>query len=209
MAVKLRLTRFGKKKKPFYRIIAIDSRAPRDGRYLENLGTYNPLPNPFEVTINEERVLYWLGVGAIPSDTVKSLFRREGILFKQDLIKRGLTAEQMDQEMKRWEVIKLERQRTLEKKAEATVDAKSKAKEQKAEVEEASSEPDVAAEAAVEEPVAEEAAAETQAVEEPEAPEQAVEEKVAEAEKEQTQDDPKIDEEPESEPGKADKEEKK
>lgn len=209
MAVKLRLTRFGKKKKPFYRIIAIDSRAPRDGRYLENLGTYNPLPNPFEVTINEERVLYWLGVGAIPSDTVKSLFRREGILFKQDLIKRGLTAEQMDQEMKRWEVIKLERQRTLEKKAEATVDAKSKAKEQKAEVEEASSEPDVAAEAAVEEPVAEEAAAETQAVEEPEAPEQAVEEKVAEAEKEQTQDDPKIDEEPESEPGKADNEEKK
>ena len=124
MAVKLRLTRLGKKKRPFYRIIAIDSRSPRDGRYLENLGHYNPLPDPFEVSINEERVLYWLGVGAIPSNTVKSLFRREGILFKWDLIKRGLSAEEMDQEMKRWEVIQLERKRKLERKAEAKAQEK-------------------------------------------------------------------------------------
>ncbi|HDL18641.1 MAG TPA: 30S ribosomal protein S16 [Bacteroidetes bacterium] len=122
MAVRLRLTRMGRKKKPYYRIIAVDSRAPRDGRYLENLGYYNPLPDPFELKINEERVLYWLGVGAIPSDTVNSLFRKEGILFKWDLVKRGLSGEELDKEMKRWEVIQLERRRKQEKKLEAKTD---------------------------------------------------------------------------------------
>ena len=133
MAVKLRLTRMGRKKRPFYRIVAVDSRKPRDGRYLENLGTYDPLPDPFEVQVNEDRVFYWLGVGATPSDTVKSLLRREGILFKWDLKKRNLSDEEMDQEMKRWEVIQLERRRKLEKKLEAKDEAK---KEEKAAVEE-------------------------------------------------------------------------
>jgi small subunit ribosomal protein S16 len=123
----------GKKKKPFYRIVAVDSRKPRDGRYLENLGTYDPLPDPFEVKVNEDRVFYWLGVGAIPSDTVKSLLRREGILFKWDLKKRNLSDEEMDQEMKRWEVIQLERRRKLEKKLEEKVEA---TKEEKVAVEE-------------------------------------------------------------------------
>jgi len=133
LAVKLRLTRMGRKKKPFYRIVAVDSRKPRDGRYLENLGTYDPLPDPFEVLVNEDRVFYWLGVGAIPSDTVRSLLRREGILFKWDLKKRNLSDEEMDQEMKRWEVIQLERRRKLEKKLEKKAEAK---KEEKAAVEE-------------------------------------------------------------------------
>ena len=137
MAVKLRLMRMGRKKRPFYRVIAIDSRSPRDGKYLEKLGTYNPLTEPLEVSINEERVLYWLGVGAIPSDTVKSLLRREGILYKWDLIRKKLSEEELDEKMKLWDVIKLERQKKLqakleEKKSEAT----KKSEEQKAKIEE-------------------------------------------------------------------------
>ena len=113
MAVKLRLMRMGRKKRPFYRVIAIDSRSPRDGKYLEKLGTYNPLTEPLEVSINEEGALYWLGVGAIPSDTVKSLLRREGMLYKWDLIRKKLSEEEWDAKMKLWDVSKLERQKTL------------------------------------------------------------------------------------------------
>jgi small subunit ribosomal protein S16 len=149
LAVKLRLTRLGRKKRPFYRIIAVDSRAPRDGRYLENLGTYDPLPEPFEFKVNEDRIFYWLGVGAIPSDTVKSLLRREGILFKWDLKKRGLSDEQMEQEMKRWEVIQLERRRKSEKKLEEK--AKVKEKEEKEEKERIEEQDDQKAEQVVEE----------------------------------------------------------
>jgi len=129
--------RMGRKKRPFYRVIAIDSRSPRDGKYLEKLGTYNPLTEPLEVSINEERALYWLGVGAIPSDTVKSLLRREGILYKWDLIRKKLSEEELDEKMKLWDVIKLERQKKLqakleEKKSQAT----KKSEEQKAKIEE-------------------------------------------------------------------------
>ncbi|MFH1468699.1 MAG: 30S ribosomal protein S16 [Pseudomonadota bacterium] len=73
MAVSLRLTRMGAKKKPFYRIVAADSRAPRDGRLLEQLGYYNPLTEPPEVKVDLERVDYWIGVGARPSETVSEL----------------------------------------------------------------------------------------------------------------------------------------
>lgn len=82
MAVKLRLTRMGAKKRPMYRIVASDSRVKRDGQYLELVGTYNPLTNPAEVKINEEIALKWLNNGAIPSDTVKSLFSKAGIMKK-------------------------------------------------------------------------------------------------------------------------------
>lgn len=82
MAVKLRLVRMGAKKAPFYRIIAADSRAPRDGRFIEMLGTYDPTVNPARVTIKEEEVLKWLNNGAQPSDTVKNLLSKEGIIKK-------------------------------------------------------------------------------------------------------------------------------
>ena len=82
MAVKLRLIRMGAKKAPFYRIVAADSRAPRDGRFIELLGTYNPCTNPAQVTIKEEEVLKWLNNGAQPSDTVKNLLSKEGIIKK-------------------------------------------------------------------------------------------------------------------------------
>lgn len=75
MAVKIRLARHGAKKRPFYRIVVTDSESPRDGRYLENVGTYNPLQDPAEVTLKTDRVEYWLQQGAIPTDTVKTLLK--------------------------------------------------------------------------------------------------------------------------------------
>lgn len=80
--VRLRSQRFGSKKNPFYRIVATDSRNPRDGRYIEIVGTYDPLANPAKVTFYEEKVLKWLEVGAKPTDTVKSFLKSEGILAK-------------------------------------------------------------------------------------------------------------------------------
>ena len=80
--VKLRSQRFGSKKKPFYRIVATDSHNPRDGRYIEIIGTYNPLTNPATVKFDEEKALKWLEFGAKPTDTVKSLLVKEGIIAK-------------------------------------------------------------------------------------------------------------------------------
>ena len=82
MAVKLRLMRMGAKKKPFYRVVAADSRTKRDGKYIELVGTYNPVAEPAEVKINEEVALKWLSQGAIPTDTVRSLFSKQGIMEK-------------------------------------------------------------------------------------------------------------------------------
>ncbi|MFA5906518.1 MAG: 30S ribosomal protein S16 [Desulfobacula sp.] len=79
MAVRIRLTRKGTRKRPFYRIVAADIECPRDGRFLELLGTYNPMVNPAAVTLKEDRVKYWLGEGAIPSTTVQSILKRQGI----------------------------------------------------------------------------------------------------------------------------------
>ena len=79
MAVKIRLARHGAKKRPFYRIVAADSESPRDGRFLEKLGTYNPLQDPAKVDLNTDRVKYWIGQGATPSDTVRSILKREGV----------------------------------------------------------------------------------------------------------------------------------
>lgn len=76
MAVKIRLSRAGAKKRPFYRIVAADSRSPRDGRFLEKLGTYDPTKEPSLVVLNHARVQYWLGVGALPTETVARLLRR-------------------------------------------------------------------------------------------------------------------------------------
>lgn len=82
MAVKLRLKRMGSKQKPFYRIVAADSRSPRDGRFIETIGTYNPIKKPAEITVNEELALKWLGNGAQPTDTVRSILSKEGIMTK-------------------------------------------------------------------------------------------------------------------------------
>ncbi|MDD8048945.1 MAG: 30S ribosomal protein S16 [Thomasclavelia sp.] len=82
MAVKLRMVRMGAKKAPFYRIVAADSRYPRNGRFIEMVGTYDPNTNPASVKINEELVMKWLNNGAQPSDTVKNLLSKQGIVKK-------------------------------------------------------------------------------------------------------------------------------
>ena len=82
MAVKLRLKRGGSKQRPFYRIVASDARSPRDGRFIDIVGTYNPIPANYEVTIDEEKALYWLSNGAQPTDTVRSLLSQKGIMAK-------------------------------------------------------------------------------------------------------------------------------
>ena len=79
MAVRIRLARHGKKKAPFYRLVVADSRSPRDGRFIEMLGTYNPMTDPAEVKVNEERAMHWLKNGALPSDTARALLRKVGV----------------------------------------------------------------------------------------------------------------------------------
>ena len=80
MSVKIRLARHGAKKRPYYRIVVADSESPSDGRYLEAVGSYNPLQDPAEVTLKTERVKYWIDQGALPSDTVKSILKKEGLI---------------------------------------------------------------------------------------------------------------------------------
>ncbi|MFO7558902.1 MAG: 30S ribosomal protein S16 [Desulfobacterales bacterium] len=79
MAVKIRLARHGAKKKPFYRIVVADNDSPRDGRFMEIVGTYNPLQDPAGVTVKADRVEYWVEKGAILTDTVRTLFKKQGI----------------------------------------------------------------------------------------------------------------------------------
>lgn len=106
MPTKIRLQRFGKKGQPFYRIVIADHRAPRDGRFIENIGTYNPLTIPATIDINVERALYWLQVGAQPTDTAKAILSHKGILYKNHLakgiLKGALTQEQADAKFNAW-----------------------------------------------------------------------------------------------------------
>lgn len=89
MAVKLRLKRMGAKKAPFYRVVAADARSPRDGRFIETVGTYNPLVNPAEIKIDEELAMKWLKNGATPTDTVRNIFSKAGIMEKFAKEKQG------------------------------------------------------------------------------------------------------------------------
>ena len=80
MAVKIRLRRMGAKKAPFYRIVVADSRYPRDGRFIEEIGTYNPVATPTEVKVDAEKAKQWISNGAQPTDTVKAILKKEGVL---------------------------------------------------------------------------------------------------------------------------------
>ncbi len=80
MSVKIRLKRMGMKKKPFYRVVVADIRSPRDGRFIEEIGYYNPMTKPAEISIKNDRAQYWLGVGAQPTDTVRILLKKSGAI---------------------------------------------------------------------------------------------------------------------------------
>ena len=86
MATKIRLARHGRKGSPFYHVVVADSRAPRDGKYIERIGSYNPMTNPATIDLNFERALYWLQVGAQPTDTAKRILSYEGVLMKKHLL---------------------------------------------------------------------------------------------------------------------------
>ncbi len=131
MAVKLRLRRMGKKKQPIYKIVAADARSPRDGKFLEALGLYNPLTKPHTVDVKEERILYWLSNGAQPTNTVKSLLREKGIILKNDLIKRGLDNEKIESELAEWQKLKEASATSKSKKKKISRKAKAKVEESK------------------------------------------------------------------------------
>jgi small subunit ribosomal protein S16 len=134
MAVKIRLARRGRKKLAMYDVVVADARAPRDGRFIEKVGTYNPNTNPASITINEERALKWLLNGAQPTDTVKAMLSYKGVLYKKHLqigVNKGaLTQEQADAKFEAWKASK-------EAKISGKVDllSKKKADAQKARLE--------------------------------------------------------------------------
>jgi small subunit ribosomal protein S16 len=130
LAVKLRLKRMGKKKQPIYKVVAADSRSPRDGKFIEAIGLYNPLSDPATVDIIEERALYWLGVGAQPTDTVRGLLSKKGILLKKEMLKKGLPQEEIAKKLDEWTKNREAKvQSLLNKKAEKKAKAKSAEKE--------------------------------------------------------------------------------
>lgn len=149
MATKLRLTRMGRKKRPFFRVVVADSRSPRDGRFVEIVGHYDPTTNPAKITLKEDRINYWLDTGATPSDTVRNLCRETGILLRRHLQAQGLDEEVIAQEVEKFLAAKIDRR-------EKAVDKKQQKKEE-------------AEKAAAEKAAAEKAAAEAKAAEEEEA----------------------------------------
>lgn len=106
MPVKIRLSRQGRKKLPFYHIVVADSRAPRDGRFIERVGSYNPVTNPATIELNFERALDWLQKGAQPTDTCRAILSYKGVMIKKHLlegVKKGaLTAEQAEAKFQAW-----------------------------------------------------------------------------------------------------------
>jgi small subunit ribosomal protein S16 len=143
--VKIRLARRGRKKLAMFDVVVADARAPRDGRFIEKLGTYNPLTNPATVNINDDRAFHWVMNGAQPSDTVKAMLSYRGILMRKHLqigvLKGALTQEQADAKLTEWvksKEAKLESKRekitmTKQQEAKARREAETKIKEARAE----------------------------------------------------------------------------
>ena len=106
MPAKIRLQRHGKKGQPFYHIVVADSRAPRDGKFIEKIGTYNPITDPAQINIKFDRALYWYSVGAQPTDTARSLLSKTGVMMKYHLLrgvqKGAMTEEQAEIKFQNW-----------------------------------------------------------------------------------------------------------
>ncbi|MDE6452992.1 MAG: 30S ribosomal protein S16 [Muribaculaceae bacterium] len=180
MATKIRLQRHGRKNYAFYPIVIADSRAPRDGRFIERIGSYNPNTNPATITLNFERALYWVNVGAQPTDTVRTILSNEGVLLMKHLqggVKKGAFDEaEAQRRFDAWKekkaakvaAFKTSMADNSQKAAAARLEeeqAKNKAKaelvaKKKAELAAAKAEAEAAAQAEEEAPAAEEAAAE-------------------------------------------------
>ena len=164
MATKLRLQRRGRKNYPFYQIIVADSRAPRDGKYIERIGSYNPNTNPATITLDFEKALYWLQTGAQPTDTVKNILSREGVLMKKHLLggvaKGAFDEAEAEKRFNAWKSNKLQ-----EERSEVTLDDEKKRAEEKASLD-AEKEVNKARAAALAKKIADEKAANAPVVEE-------------------------------------------
>ncbi len=136
MPTKIRLSRQGRKRIPYYHIVVADSRAPRDGKYIEQLGKYFPKTNPATIELDFDRALYWLQTGAQPSDTCRSILSSKGVMYKNHLLngakKGALTAEQVETKFKTWFE---EKEKKHQEKLDATKNKKDTLKKQRLEVE--------------------------------------------------------------------------
>jgi len=132
MPTRIRLQRKGKKGQPFYHLVVADGRAPRDGKFIEKLGTYNPLTNPATIKINFDRALYWVQVGAQPSDTARSILRNQGVMLKHHLIngiaKGALTEDQVEERFQAWLEEKMAKREQVAKETELSKREKMKAR---------------------------------------------------------------------------------
>ena len=132
MATKIRLQRQGRKGYAFYPIVIANSRAPRDGRFIERIGSYNPNTNPATITLNFDRALYWVGVGAEPTDTVRSILSKEGVLMMHHLlggVKKGaFTEEEAKRRFEMWKAAKTKKEEELKSKLRAQTESDKKAR---------------------------------------------------------------------------------
>jgi small subunit ribosomal protein S16 len=128
VAVRLRLRRAGKKKMPMYQIVAADSRTARDGKFLENVGRYEPLQNPMQITLKEGRILHWLKNGAQPTDTVRSLLQRSGLWLRWSLMNRGVDEATIATELEKWQMVQAEKQQRDAARKARRSEARRKAK---------------------------------------------------------------------------------
>ena len=204
MATKIRLKRIGRRNKPFYRMVVMDSRNKRDGAAIEELGWFNPIEADKPYSLNEERILHWMKLGAQPSEAAHGLMKRSGLAHRWHLTKQGLDENAIEKEMKKWVLTREETLNNRAEKAEKKAqEAKLKAEEAAAvaakaaeaePVEEAPAKEDVPAEetaegdAPTEEPAEAEPVEEAAAEEASESPEEVVEEQTAEAEESDSED---------------------
>jgi small subunit ribosomal protein S16 len=164
LAVHIRLKRQGRRKRPFYRVIVIDSRSHREGREIERLGWYDPVKEGLSVELKEDRIFHWLGQGAIPTDTVNNLMRKKGLAYKWHLMKTGVAEDQIETEMEAWATRQLEKaEKAAVKKAEKKAAQPTTVVEDTAEeVAEVESPAEEIVEASTEEAVVEETVAEVE-----------------------------------------------
>lgn len=130
MSVKLRLQRMGKKKQPIYKIVAVDSRVKRDGRFIDAVGLYNPSTNPMTITLREDRIFHWLERGAQPTDTVKNLLSRKGVWLKWGLKRKKADEATIAAEFEKWQMMQTAK---LQKENERKARRKAAKKKKKAE----------------------------------------------------------------------------
>ena len=180
MATTIRLTRMGRKQAPFYRIVVCDSRTRRDGDYIESLGFYNPMPDAYRLEIDHARAIDWLGKGAQPTDTARSLLRNEGVLYRWHLLKSGTAEPDVDAQVEEFRARRAKEAEEIRAKTAAELKAlqdereTAAKKQQQSKKTETETEAETATAVATEE--APEESAEAEAAAEPEASESGEEE---------------------------------